>query len=54
MKWFRIIEGEDNCVPNFFMATKYELFGRDWDDVITGMHISNWNPEPRLWSGVPK
>src|SRR5438094_582908 len=54
MNWYDVIPGDDNRVPNFFMATEEELFGRDWFDLKFGRSISDWNPETRLWSGERK
>jgi hypothetical protein len=54
MNWYDIIEGDENRLPNFFMATKFELFSRDSNDIKIGDYISDWNSETRLWSNEQK
>lgn len=54
MNWYDLIDGDDNRLPNCFMATEKELFGRDSYDIKVGMPVTDWNPDTRLWSGEKK
>ncbi len=50
MNWYNMIIGEENRVPNYFLAENEELFGRDWFDLKYGNYLDNWNPESLLSS----
>jgi hypothetical protein len=54
MKWYDVIQGEENRVPNFFMATKFDLLGHGRLAPVRGIAINEWSKMPRLWSDKPE
>ena len=54
MNWYQLISGEENRVPNFFMATQEETFGRRSIAPQIGKTIDDWNVETHLWSDEPE
>jgi hypothetical protein len=54
MNWYDVIGGDENRVPNFFMATEYDISGSSSIEPQIGQIIPDWNPESRLWSDAPE
>jgi hypothetical protein len=54
MKWYDLIDGEENCLPDFFMADELDFFGRDWSDLAHGRVIADWDARSLLRSSKPE